>query len=353
MARGAERFSPDELDAVLAALAPHWGSWSPAAVARFAREADRLLHPPPDPQPDESDAHESRSLSFAVTSDSVVLSGSLPRLEGELVIAAVDAFAEQLRSTADHVPAGARRADALVELVNAAHARGALPTRGGLPVSVTVTLDHTALGDPTWATSRGHLLTDSEQRFAACDGLVTPVLVDCGPCEAGPHITAEFLAAPSVATAPTEPAAPTDPAAPTASPSPATRLAALAAVMFDSRIPLAVGRAQRTATPAQRRCLAVRDRGCIIPGCAVPAEACQVHHLREWADGGGTDLDNMALLCWTHHRQVDLRMWTVQPLCPGGPPRAPPPGAPPGADWPANHGAPFTIARVPRTRWRT
>ena len=89
-----------------------------------------------------------RSLSFALTSDSVILAGVLPRLEGEAVIAAIDAFAERLRSEADHVPASARRADGLVALVNAAHATGSIPTRGGLPVSVSVTLDSTALGRP-------------------------------------------------------------------------------------------------------------------------------------------------------------------------------------------------------------
>ena len=91
------------------------------------------------------------------------------------------------------------------------------------------------------------------------------------------------------------------------------RIAALAALMFDTRMPLDVGRTQRTATPAQRRALAVRDRGCIIPGCQVPAEACQTHHLVEWADGGETSVSNMASLCWAHHRQVDLRMWTIEP----------------------------------------
>jgi hypothetical protein len=65
----------------------------------------------------------------------------LPRVEGEAVIAAVEAFAERLRSEADHVPASARRADGLVALVNAAHATGSIPSRGGLPVSVSVTLD--------------------------------------------------------------------------------------------------------------------------------------------------------------------------------------------------------------------
>ena len=330
IARLAERFTAEELAAVVAELGPHWGSWSPASISRFVTAAERMLHPAPDPSSAEADAYETRSLSFAITADEVLLTGALPRVEGELVIAAIDALAERLRSTADHVPAAARRADALVELVNTAHAAGALPTRGGLPVSLSVTLDHTSLGDPLWTTSRGHLLTRAEARWTGCDAQITPILTDRpGSC-------------------PT-PVIPSDPGQ--VATGPAGRIAALAALMFDTRIPLAVGRTSRTATPAQRRALAVRDRGCAIPGCGIPAEACQVHHLVEWADGGGTNVDNLVSLCWAHHRQVDLRMWTITP---GRPPSGPPPepGAPPGTAWPANHGAPFTITRTPRHRWR-
>ena len=39
----------------------------------FMALAIRLLHPPPDPDPDEAGAYESRSVSFAVTSDAVIL----------------------------------------------------------------------------------------------------------------------------------------------------------------------------------------------------------------------------------------------------------------------------------------
>jgi hypothetical protein len=70
--------------------------------------------------------------------------------------------------------------------------------------------------------------------------------------------------------------------------------------------PLAMGRTIRLATTAQRRAMAIRDRGCVIPGCTVKADACQTHHVTEWAQGGNTDIDDMALLCWAHHRQVDL-----------------------------------------------
>jgi hypothetical protein len=124
-------------------------------------------------------------------------------------------------------------------------------------------------------------------------------------------------------------------------------------LLFDGpRVPLAVGRTARTATTAQRKALAARDRGCIIPGCAIPAENCQAHHLTDWAAGGESNLDNLALLCWTHHRQVDLNLWTIAPTDPHQPPDGPNPGAPPDTPWPANNGAPFTIRRTHRTRWR-
>lgn len=336
LARAAERFSAEELAAVVAELDPHWGSWSPASISRFVTAADRLLHPPPDPSTAELDSYESRNLSFAMTGDSVLLSGELPRVEGEMLMAALDSLAERARSAADHVPPGARRADALVQLVNDAHARDVLPSRGGLPVAVSVVLEQTSLGDPLWRTSRGHLLTEAESRWASCDAAVTPVLV-------GPHDCGESGTQPVVATDADGPSAST----------PAARLAALAAAMFDSRIPLDVGRTQRTATSAQRRVLAVRDGGCIIPGCPIPAEACQTHHLDEWAVGGATSVENMALLCWAHHRQVDLRMWLIEPRSPALQPPGAGPGSPPGSPWPANNGAPFVITRQARTVWRT
>ena len=96
------------------------------------------------------------------------------------MIAAIDAFAERLRSQADHVPATARRADALVALVNAAHATGSIPSRGGLPVSVSVVMDTTATGEVVCTSSRGHALTSAEQRFTTCDALITPIQIDAG-----------------------------------------------------------------------------------------------------------------------------------------------------------------------------
>jgi HNH endonuclease len=68
--------------------------------------------------------------------------------------------------------------------------------------------------------------------------------------------------------------------------------------------PLDVGRASRVVTPAQRSALAVRDGGCVVPDCDRPLAWCEGHHLVHWADGGPTDLENLALVCRAHHRAV-------------------------------------------------
>jgi hypothetical protein len=66
-------------------------------------------------------------------------------------------------------------------------------------------------------------------------------------------------------------------------------------------VPLDLGRAVRTATPAQRRALAIRDGGCAAPGCDRPPHWCDAHHIRHWLHGGPTDLANLVLLCRHHH----------------------------------------------------
>ncbi len=70
--------------------------------------------------------------------------------------------------------------------------------------------------------------------------------------------------------------------------------------------PLAVGRLNRFATPAQRAALHHRDGGCIYRGCTRPARRCHAHHIVDWRDGGLTDLSNLVLLCAYHHRMTHL-----------------------------------------------
>ena len=63
-----------------------------------------------------------------------------------------------------------------------------------------------------------------------------------------------------------------------------------------------VGHRRRTVSPALRRALEVRDRGCRFPGCGL--RFTDAHHIRHWADGGEIRLDNLVLLCRRHHRAV-------------------------------------------------
>jgi hypothetical protein len=65
---------------------------------------------------------------------------------------------------------------------------------------------------------------------------------------------------------------------------------------------LDVGRRTRTIPAPIRRALLARDRHCQFPGCT--ARRCDGHHIRHWADGGPTRLDNLTLLCRRHHRAV-------------------------------------------------
>jgi hypothetical protein len=62
----------------------------------------------------------------------------------------------------------------------------------------------------------------------------------------------------------------------------------------------------------QRRAITVRDGGCLVPGCQVPPQWCEIHHVEEHSRGGPTHTDNGVLLCWFHHRTLDTGGWQVR-----------------------------------------
>jgi hypothetical protein len=68
-------------------------------------------------------------------------------------------------------------------------------------------------------------------------------------------------------------------------------------------VPLSVGRKRRTIAGSIKRALLKRDTACVYPGCENRIFL-EGHHIRHWADGGETTLDNACLLCSHHHRYV-------------------------------------------------
>jgi len=75
---------------------------------------------------------------------------------------------------------------------------------------------------------------------------------------------------------------------------------------------LDLGRSHRLFTKRQIRALAVRDGGCVFPGCDRKPMWCDAHHLLPYDDGGRTDLANGALLCRRHHTLIHKRGWKLR-----------------------------------------
>ena len=79
-------------------------------------------------------------------------------------------------------------------------------------------------------------------------------------------------------------------------PETARRLACDASLVRD-------GRKSRTISSSLRHALRSRDQGCRFPGCD-NHRFVDAHHVKHWAHGGETTLDNLVLLCRRHHRAV-------------------------------------------------
>jgi Domain of unknown function (DUF222)/HNH endonuclease len=261
--------------------------------------------------------HARRGLWLSPTlAGMVAVDGLLDPEAGETLLAALDPLARPTGAE-DERSGSQRRADALAELARRALEGGRLPNSGGVRPQVTVTVDLASLlgepGSPGGTGAWTSPLPAETARRLACDATLTRVLVarhhrdhrdgqaadgddhhhpaqadDRGDDHHGHHqpghdpdATGGLAARLHTALA----------LLPPALGGPATQ-------------PLEVGRATRVVSPAQRTALTVRDGGCRFPGCDRPPGWCEAHHLRHWLHGGATDLDNLVLLCWTHHHAV-------------------------------------------------
>ncbi len=161
-------------------------------------------------------------------------------------------------------PSGRRRGEALVQLVRRAVERadsGPRHTKSQLFVTVdleTLRNGVRGAGVTTGGPESGVLLAPETVRRLACDATIIPAVMG------------------------------------------------VAAAVVD------LGADVRLFTAAQAKRLWLRDGRCTYPGCDMPAQWTDVHHLVHWADGGPTDLDNAALLCERHHTIVHTRRYAGQ-----------------------------------------
>jgi hypothetical protein len=79
---------------------------------------------------------------------------------------------------------------------------------------------------------------------------------------------------------------------------------------------LDIGWRSRIIPPAMSRALAIRDDGCCqFPGCC-ESRYVEGHHVKHWADGGETKLDNLGTLCRYYYKELHRGQFflAVKPL---------------------------------------
>jgi uncharacterized protein DUF222 len=208
---------------------------------------------------DTEESYEERSLHISEMNGMYHLSGVIDPEGGAALKSAVDALAKR-RGQDDSRTPKQRRADAMTEIVYHAMDEGKLPRRNGVRPHVTVTTTveglKAELGAPASELEPGMPISSKTVQRLACDGTLCRVL------------------------------------------------------KADSVV-VDVGRATRAISPAQRRALKARYRGCCGPGCERPINWTTPHHIEFWSRGGPSNMPNLLPLCYYHHRLVHEGGWQV------------------------------------------
>ncbi len=99
----------------------------------------------------------------------------------------------------------------------------------------------------------------------------------------------------------------------------ACRAGLIPMVLNGDSIPLDLGREQRLFSKHQRIALAHQYGGCAAANCDRPPAWTEAHHPKSWASGGRTDLRNGLPLCPPHHHMADHPdSWNIRRLPSGG-----------------------------------
>ncbi len=196
--------------------------------------------------------HRDRELSHYYDHDGcLVIKARMPAEQGALIVKALEMAMENdfgdsdvTAETSDPEPIAARRADALAAIaetyMNNDESSGSTADRYQVVVHVTAETSHIEDGP--------HVTAETSRRIG-CDCSIVSIKED------------------------------------------------------DNGEPLSIGRRSRSIPPPMRRALRIRDGGCRFPGCT-NTRFVDGHHIKHWADGGETSLNNLVLLCRHHHHLV-------------------------------------------------
>jgi Domain of unknown function (DUF222)/HNH endonuclease len=242
------RFVTPETEEFWAKKAPSLRPWTlHREAARHRRVRDREAR----------EAHRRRSLQMWWDPEEPVLylEGILPTEQGAAFQTAVERRAQQVVLADDpESPQEARMADALCELVTGGGGKDAPTPTVVVHAGAEVLAGKQPSRGPWLAeTETGQRLSSETVRRLACDSRIEWVLESGGR-------------------------------------------------------PVGIGRRGRTISGPLARILRHRDGGCRFPGCGRRLWL-KAHHLVHWARGGGTNLDNLVLLCHAHHRLVHEGGW--------------------------------------------
>jgi hypothetical protein len=239
------RFATPETDESWAVRA---AELRPAWLWREARRHERIR------AREAEEARRTRHLSLEWDHERSVLwlEGMLPAEEGSALQAAIQSRAERVPTDPQAAdPGGARLADALVDLATGGPEPATLVVHAGAEV---LTREEPSNGPWLAETEGGQRLASESVRRLACDGRTEWVLESGGR-------------------------------------------------------PVGIGRRGRAVPGQLLRVLRHRDgAACRFPGCE-RKRWLHAHHLVHWADGGGTNLDNLVLLCHAHHRLLHEGGW--------------------------------------------
>jgi hypothetical protein len=270
---------------------------APPAKLRAACDHLRHLLEPDGDAEEAARQRRRRYLAAGRTVDGMVhLQGLLDAAGGDAVLTALRAAMPVPAEYEERSPAQ-RRADALVDVCAGWLAAGEAPTSGGVRPQVQVTVSLRALqpGTPTGASSAAP--SGRRSGAAAGAGSAAPAGTAAEAAGSTPANLGQMLGDVPVLADLTSVTA-----------GEARRMACdagvIPAVLGAEGELLDVGRRSRVVPVGLRRALNLRDGGCRFAGCDRPSSWCDGHHLRHWADGGPTSLDNLILLCPYHHTLV-------------------------------------------------